>query len=132
MRLWTIHPMYLDAKGLVALWREALLAKKVLEGRTKGYTKHPELDRFRACRDPLAAINTYLLGVWEEADSRGYSFDKTKIGKTTTKAKIPATKEVVLWEFEHLKKKLGRRCVGKCEEISKLEKPELHPLFKLE
>jgi len=132
MRLWTIHPKYLDAKGLVALWREALLAKKVLEGKTKGYTKHPELDRFRACKDPLAAINMYLRRVWDEADSRGYSFDKTKIGKKTTKATIPATKNVVLWEFEHLKKKLQKRCMDKCREISKVREPELHPLFRLE
>jgi len=39
MRLWTIHPKYLDAKGLVALWRETLLAKHVLEGKTPGYKK---------------------------------------------------------------------------------------------
>jgi len=25
MRLWTLHPKYLDARGLVALWREGLL-----------------------------------------------------------------------------------------------------------
>jgi len=30
MRLWTIHPKYLDRQGLLALWREALLAQKVL------------------------------------------------------------------------------------------------------
>ncbi|WP_368086417.1 pyrimidine dimer DNA glycosylase/endonuclease V [Nitrosomonas sp. Nm34] len=26
MRLWSIHPKYLDAKGLLALWREGLQA----------------------------------------------------------------------------------------------------------
>jgi hypothetical protein len=36
MRLWTLHPKYLDARGLVALWREALLAQKVLRGATRG------------------------------------------------------------------------------------------------
>ncbi|MEN6399799.1 MAG: pyrimidine dimer DNA glycosylase/endonuclease V, partial [Rectinema sp.] len=29
MRLWTLHPQYLDQKGLTAAWREGLLAKKV-------------------------------------------------------------------------------------------------------
>ena len=47
MRLWSVHPKYLDSKGLVALWREALLAKQVLEGGTKGYRNHPQLDRFK-------------------------------------------------------------------------------------
>lgn len=37
MRLWSIHPRYLDTKGLVALWRETLLlAQAVLFGNTKG------------------------------------------------------------------------------------------------
>jgi hypothetical protein len=27
MRIWTVHPRYLDPKGLVAAWREALLAQ---------------------------------------------------------------------------------------------------------
>jgi hypothetical protein len=30
MRIWSLHPKYLDSKGLVALWRESLLAKNVL------------------------------------------------------------------------------------------------------
>lgn len=37
MRLWVSHPKYLDCKGLVALWRESLLARKVLKGKTKGW-----------------------------------------------------------------------------------------------
>jgi hypothetical protein len=32
MRLWTLHPQYLDPRGLVALWRVALLAQQVLLG----------------------------------------------------------------------------------------------------
>ena len=43
MRLWSIHPRYLDSMGLVALWREALLAQAVLRGETKGYKFHPQL-----------------------------------------------------------------------------------------
>ncbi len=34
MRLWTLHPKYLDPRGLVALWREALFAQAVLRGWT--------------------------------------------------------------------------------------------------
>ena len=53
MRLWSIHPKYLDTKGLLAVWREALLAKKVLENKTKGYKNHPQLERFKQQNDPL-------------------------------------------------------------------------------
>ncbi|MFN3505685.1 MAG: pyrimidine dimer DNA glycosylase/endonuclease V, partial [Caldimicrobium sp.] len=60
MRLWSIHPMYLDARGLVALWREALLARKVLIGETSGYRNHPQLVRFKRSASPLDAINRYL------------------------------------------------------------------------
>jgi hypothetical protein len=47
MRIWSLHPKYLDAKGLVALWRESLLAKQALESKTKGYKNHPQLNRFK-------------------------------------------------------------------------------------
>jgi hypothetical protein len=43
MRLWSLHPQYLDPQGLVALWREALLAQAVLRGKTRGYKHHPQL-----------------------------------------------------------------------------------------
>src|SRR5512147_2354284 len=78
MRIWSIHPKYLDTKGLVALWRETLLAKHVLEGKTKGYRNHPQLQRFKTAKDPLNNINHYLSVVYEEAIVRGYNFDKTK------------------------------------------------------
>ena len=51
MRIWSLHPRYLDAKGLVAVWRETLLAKHVLEGKTKGYKNHPQLNRFREVKN---------------------------------------------------------------------------------
>ena len=79
MRLWTLHPRYLDAKGLVALWREGLLAQKVLQGATRGYRQHPQLVRFREAPDSVAAIATYLQSVVAEASERGYTFDATKI-----------------------------------------------------
>src|SRR5262245_44749067 len=91
MRLWTIHPRYLDAKGLVALWREALLAQKVLQGLTRGYMHHPQLARFRATSDPEAAIATYLVSVHEEAGRRGYVFDADKIGPGRFVGRIDAT-----------------------------------------
>src|SRR5690606_25027601 len=79
MRLWSIHLSYLDPAGLVALWREALLAQKVLWNETKGYRHHPQLVPFRISTNPHTAIATYLTFIAEEADSRGYKFDTTKI-----------------------------------------------------
>ena len=80
MRLWSLHPQYLDYKGLCAVWREALLAQRVLQGGTTGYRSHPQLLRFTSQPDPLVAIAAYLQGVWEEARQRGYRFDQAKIG----------------------------------------------------
>ena len=54
MRIWSLHPQYLDRQGLTAAWREGLLAQKVLTGTTKGYRNHPQLRRFRAAGDGSA------------------------------------------------------------------------------
>src|SRR5690348_2594321 len=109
MRLWTLHPKYLDAKGLVALWREALLAQKVLQGKTSGYRHHPQLIRFRAYAKPVAAITAYLKAVHDEACRRGYQFDGAKIVRHRTTIKLDETEGQLLYEWEHLKRKLKRR-----------------------
>lgn len=109
MRLWTLHPRYLDRQGLVALWREALLARAVLGGRTRGYTRHPQLDRFRAHPAPRRAISAYLAGVYTEATARGYRFDRSKIGPLHTVAKIQATTGQLAHEWLHLAAKLRAR-----------------------
>jgi len=92
MRLWSLHPKYLDSKGLVALWREALLAKNVLEGKTKGYKNHPQLLRFKELNDPVGGINQYLTAVYEEALERGYHFNRSKISFDHSPTKIHVTK----------------------------------------
>jgi hypothetical protein len=79
MRLWSLHPSVLDSKGLVALWREALLTQKVLQGKTSGYRHHPQLQRFQQCSAPLTAICTYIWAVHDEAKRRGYTFNASRI-----------------------------------------------------
>jgi hypothetical protein len=79
MRIWTIHPKYLDRIGLVALWRETLLAKHVLEGKTKGYKNHPQLNRFKNTDNPVDSINQYLTIVYQDSVKRGFHFNKDKI-----------------------------------------------------
>jgi hypothetical protein len=131
MRLWTIHPKYLDAKGLVALWREALLAQKVLQGKTKGYTQHPQLLRFKTVSQPAAAVAAYLVVVQREASRRGYQFDATKITKPRFRGVIDETGGQLLYEWKHLLRKLKARdpkCYSVCCD---LPVPELHPLFRL-
>lgn len=80
MRIWSLHPCLLDRRALVACWRETLLAQKVLRGLTRGYTNHPQLIRFRAHPQPLEAVAAYLSGLANEADARGYSFNRALIG----------------------------------------------------
>jgi len=129
MRLWSIHPRYLDSKGLVACWREGLLARKVLLGETRGYRHHPQLERFRACKAPILYIDTYLQAIADEADERGYRFDKTKIGPRFTTANLAVTKGQLTFEFDHLKKKLSTRDPGWLEMLASVGCPTPHPLF---
>lgn len=130
MRLWSIHPKYLDQKGLSAAWREGLLAKKVLEGKTKGYRSHPQLLRFMEQKNPVSAVNAYLLGVRKEACRRGYCFDAGKIGRASA-AKISVTKGQIDYEMMHLKKKLRTRDMKKYREAKTVKMPEAHPLFRI-
>ena len=129
MRLWTVHPRYLDAKGLVAAWREALLAQKVLAGKTRGYRHHPQLTRFRAQPDPLAAIASFLAAIAEEAQGRGYRFDTAKISSHPSRRKISETRGQLLYEWRHLRAKLRRRAPQLARQWRRVKTPAPHPLF---
>lgn len=109
MRLWTLHPCLLDRVGLVAQWREGLLAQKVLAGQTRGYRNHPQLVRFRACPNPLGMIASFLRLTQEEATGRGYRFDRTKILNRRTGAIVPVSRGQIEYEMGHLRRKLGQR-----------------------
>jgi len=130
LRLWSIHPKYLDAIGLVALWRESLLAQKVLAGKTEGYRNHPQLERFKRHPFPQKAIAVYLEGIWRESKNKGYHFDARKIGEGRTKRKMPVARGQLVYEFELLKQKLTQRAHAKLEEICFMEKIECHPSFR--
>ena len=130
MRLWSLHPRYLDPQGLVALWREALLARAVLRGETKGYRHHPQLARFQCHASPRYAISAYLDAVHEEALSRGYSFDRTKVGPVRSVEPIAVTRGQLEYEWQHLLKKLASRSPAVHRQWRALESPECHPLFR--
>ena len=131
MRLWTVHPKYLDSRGLVALWREALLAQAVLKGQTRGYTHHPQLIRFRGAPSPVAAIAAYLQAVHAEAGRRGYRFDATKIAPTGGVEPIETTRGQLDYEWAHLKEKLRMRAPSWLAGIEAISLPDPHPSFRI-
>lgn len=151
MRLWSLHPSLLDRAALVAGWREALLAQKVLAGGTLGYTHHPQLQRFRAHPGPLDAVGAYLGALQQEATERGYRFDATKIlhpavidtsgafvtapvapaATSSAIPVIPVTTGQLAYELEHLRRKVEGRAP---EWLPRLPGPDLtpepHPLLR--
>ncbi len=131
MRIWSLNPKYLDRKGLVALWRETLLAKKVFEGKTKGYKNHPQLHRFKKCDKPPDCINQYLSEVYRESVKRGYKFDKTKIDFNFTPTKLTVTAGQLDYEWNHLLNKLKNRDKIRYEELIVKNEFEPHPLFEV-
>ena len=130
MRLWSLHPSLLDRAGLVALWREGLLAQKVLLGATKGYRHHPQLERFRESRNPVRAIATYLWSVADEAKERGYHFDVSKITMKRGKITIQVTEGQLAFELMHLKQKLRRRDPRHLQLVEKGEGIKANPTFQ--
>jgi hypothetical protein len=131
MRLWSLHPKYLDTKGLVALWREGLLARKVLQGQTRGYKNHPQLERFKNHNKPVNAIDTYLLHVYNESVKRSYNFNRNKIGNEFVDDMIPVTDSQLKYEFKHLKNKLKTRCPEKYSELMTVDLILTNPIFKI-
>jgi len=133
MRLWSIHPSYLDQKGLGGCWREALLAQKVLQGKTIGYKNHSQLIRFQSMPDPLSYISCYLTSIHEEAARRGYNYDSSKILPFSEIIdKIPVTHGQLFYEFNHLmQNKLRKRSPEKYSKYQNIDNPEVNPFFKV-
>lgn len=131
MRIWTLHPQYLDPKGLVALWRETLLAQKVLRGQTRGYRHHPQLVRFRGQPDPLAAIAAYLHLIAEESVRRGYRFDTSLIGAGTAAGQLIETEGQLRYEQRLLLHKLAQRSPAWLQQMPQDRLPQAHPLFTI-
>jgi len=133
MRLWSFDPKYLDSIGLVALWRESLLAKKVLQGKTKGYVNHPQLKRFKDSNNAIQGINFYLFQVLNEAIERGYRFDKKKIDfKKVEKYEkdIKVSNGQLKYEFNHFLNKINKRDYKRYLLLKDEEKIEINKTFK--
>jgi hypothetical protein len=131
MRLWSVNPKYLDRIGLVSCWRESLLAKKVLENKTKGYRNHPQLDRFKNYSDSIDAINSYLFFLFKEAESRNFNFDKTKISGSKSEKIICVSSGQLDYEFAHLEYKLSRRDRVQFEKNKSEKRIICNPVFSI-
>ena len=129
MRLWSLHPRYLDSKGLVALWREGLLARAVLLGLTKGYQNHPQLIRFRNHPEPISAIDYFLEQVFLESKGRGYHFSAGKITLGQNPQSIPVSSGQVEYEIAHLSRKLAMRCPERLPILTQELLPQMNPFF---
>lgn len=131
MRLWTIHPKYLDVKGLCGLWREGIMARNALLGIKKGYQNHPQLERFRKQDDPILFIDTYLLNVYKESKIRNFNFNREKFGSNFTDSKIEVTEGQINYEFKHIKRKLKVRDINRYNKLKKIKFPDVNPIFKV-
>lgn len=131
MRLWSLHPSYLDTKGLVACWREALLARKVLQGQTHGFRHHPQLDRFKAHAEPIAILDSYLLTLWEEATARDFVFNREKFGSHFSRSPIPVTNGQLDYELRLLREKLKSRDLARLEMLAPVITPQCNPVFEV-
>src|SRR5262249_45195884 len=131
VRLWSLHPRDLDVKGLVACWREGLLARAVLTGQTRGYKNHPQLERFKLQPDPVAALDTFLTAICDEADIRGYRFAREKLGDARVAwGSMTVTEGQLTLEWNHLSEKLSVRDPARRTAMTD-RSPVPHPLFRI-
>jgi len=131
MRIWSLHPKYLDPRGLVALWREALLAQAALRGVTRGYRRHPQLARFQEQAQPVGLIAEYLRAVRAEASARGYRFSAEKISRARARSRLTLTRGQLQFEWRHLLKKLRIRNPKWLARLQEVKQPRPHPLFQV-
>ena len=131
MRLWSIHPDLLDRAALVSGWREGLLAQKVLRGLTRGYRNHPQLERFRALPDPVAGVATWLHGLADAADARGYRFDRSRVVMPVGPQRLTLTDGQLDLEWRHLLAKVTAREPAWLERLDCPNTPRPHPIFDL-
>ena len=107
------------------------MAKHVLEGKTKGYKHHPQLNRFKKAPVPLDCINQYLSVVYKESLQRGFNFTKDKINWEFNPSTLTVTMGQLSFEKEHLLKKLLTRDKAQYKVLLNETNFVPHPLFKV-
>ncbi|MEJ5188311.1 MAG: pyrimidine dimer DNA glycosylase/endonuclease V [Breznakiellaceae bacterium] len=106
--------------------------QKSTGGKTKGYTAHPQLWRFRQYKEPRKAITAYLTVICAEARRRGYSFDRTKLEfSENLRTIIPVMESQMAYEWAHLLKKLYQRDIERWNQLQliPLQEVQVYPLF---
>jgi hypothetical protein len=106
----------------------------VLKGRTRGYTHHPQLLRFRETRNPAHSIAAYLRIVHDEATRRGYKFDRRKIGRSRNsneETQIPVTLGQLRYEWKHLQLKLKQRDPEWLTSLMTRDRLDPSPVFRV-
>ena len=132
MSLCTIHPKYLDKQGLISLWREGLLAQKVLNGEVNIQLNSPLWEKLKKSQNPLRAIGAYLSFVAAEGARRGYKFSHEKILYPNFESyEIKVKPQDLIFEMTHLRNKLKMRDQHKWDEISKVSEVSPHPFIRL-
>lgn len=131
MRLWTLHPHYLDLAGLRALWQNGILAQKNIFAQKGGVELHPQLLRFQKTETPEKAIGTYLLYISEEAEHRGVHFDIKKILVPCRDIVLDETVGQIQYEWWHFLTQLKDRAPTKYEKLQLIQKPDAHPMFRI-
>ena len=100
-------------------------------GGTRGYRNHPQLERFRATTSPSTSIGDYLHHVADEADRRGYRFDRSKLGPRPAATRLEVTTGQVAFEREHLKRKLDTRDAERSSALPEAHAIQSHPMFTI-
>ena len=132
MRLWTLHPKYLDAKGLVAAWREALLAQAVLRDRNDWLPKPSSTDPV----PPLTLTGSKYRVLSSRAACRGKPAwvsvrprkDRLPRGG---RSRLKATLGQLGYEWKHLRAKLAIRDKAWLASLGRVARPDAHPTFRV-
>jgi len=134
MRIWTIHPQYLDPKGLGGAWREALGAQKSLyylsKGIKIGYSNHSQLIRFKQHQNPMQMLCNYMHTLVDEAERRGYSYNRSLIQLPQDSQILAETNGQLEYEWQWLAKKLKMRDPQRYVALKAI-KPSCNPVFKI-
>lgn len=130
MSLWSVHPRYLDNKGLISAWNRGLQLQKQLSTEPARNTGNSQLIMFSRQEKPLHAIGSYLSFIASEGCRRGYKFTHEKIlYPNFDEELLPIDSEQLRSENQMLQNRLKTRDKNRYQQLSSQSWPETHPLF---
>lgn len=131
MRIWSLHPKYLDKKELIDSWNDGLRTIGILTRNHQGSIFRPELSRFRSQSEPIIAVEKYLLSIANEAKRRGYMVDIRKLPSipVVVSHKIPVSSGQIEYEWRQLMHVLAGRSPGFLRRIEYSPSHDINPIF---